>query len=196
ALNGADCDGSGSGSLDELIDLPAGSSVVFLLSATVTQDLDGMIENTVSVTHDGNTIVRTDQTEIVIFRDGFEMYGDGSSPRPEGMQPIALGTLGDDQPLMFAIEPQQLPSLQVVSIAQAADRSFTVEAIRIDGVAYLRLIARSDAGEVTTAWSAVAGTQLALLLDGTRLALVGAAADLELELAHGGSIAVNGAGPM
>lgn len=196
AINGATCAASGSGDLDEMIDLPAGSSVVYLLSATVVQDVDGMIENMVSVTHGGNTIVRTDQTEIVIFRDGFEMYGDGSSPRPEGMQPIALGTLGDDQPLMFAIEPQQLPSLQRVSIAQASDRSFTVEAIRIDGVAYLRLIARGDAGEVTTEWSVVAGTQFALLLDGTRLALVGAAADLDLELAHGGSIAVNGAGPM
>lgn len=196
AINGATCAASGSGDLDEMIDLPAGSSVVYLLSATVVQDVDGMIENMVSVTHGGNTIVRTDQTEIVIFRDGFEMYGDGSSPRPEGMQPIALGTLGDDQPLMFAIEPQQLPSLQRVSIAQASDRGFTVEAIRIDGVAYLRLIARGDAGEVTTEWSVVAGTQFALLLDGTRLALVGAAADLDLELAHGGSIAVNGAGPM
>ncbi len=183
ASNGASCTASGSGDLDDTIDLPAGGSVVYLLTAQVVADIDGMIDNGVTVAAGGNSIVRTDSTEIVIFRDGFELGGDGSD-WDEAIEPVAAGSLSETQEL--TLDVAGLAPLQRVTVAQAADRTFAVEAIRIGETVLVRLVA----GRQATAWSALDGERFALVLVGTRLGLVGAQADLVVELAQGGSLAV------
>jgi len=183
ASNGASCTASGSGDLDDTIDLPAGGSVVYLLTAQVVADIDGMIDNGVTVAAGGNSIVRTDSTEIVIFRDGFELGGDGSD-WDEAIEPVAAGSLSETQAL--TLDVAGLAPLQRVTLAQAADRTFAVEAIRIGETVLVRLVA----GRQATAWSALDGERFALVLVGTRLGLVGAQADLVVELAQGGSLAV------
>ena len=183
ASNGASCTASGSGDLDDTIDLPAGGSVVYLLTAQVVADIDGMIDNGVTVAAGGNSIVRTDSTEIVIFRDGFELGGDGSD-WDEAIEPVAAGSLSETQEL--TLDVAGLAPLQRVTLAQAADRTFAVEAIRIGETVLVRLVA----GRQATAWSALDGERFALVLVGTRLGLVGAQADLVVELAQGGSLAV------
>jgi len=192
AINGATCATNGSGGLSDNINLPAGSSVVYLLTARVVVDVDGVIDNTV-VAEDPSTIVEaTDHTEIVIFRDGFELGGDGSEPWPAGTAVVALGTLDAMQSPNFAVDAAQLGSLQRATLAQAGDGAFRVEAIRIDATVYVRLVARTAQGEAATDWSALDGDHVALVLDGAHLGLVGAKADLGLTLAHGGTFTVAG----
>ena len=84
---GATCPASGSGNLvNEGADVPSGSSVTFVLSATVINDqqiLENTITNTVSVAVSGDTDTSNNMltvvTEAVIFRNGFEPGGDGSN---------------------------------------------------------------------------------------------------------------------
>ncbi len=83
---GASCTASGSGDLvGQSADIPSGSSVTYVLSATVldNQAVDNdTITNTVSVSVDGDTDpsnnTETVVTQAVIFRNAFEEGGDGS----------------------------------------------------------------------------------------------------------------------
>ncbi len=84
---GAACAASGTGNLvNEVADVPSGSSVTFVLSATVINDqqiLDNTITNKVNAAVNGDTDtsnnVLTVVTEAVISRNGFEPGGDGSN---------------------------------------------------------------------------------------------------------------------
>ncbi|MFO1496372.1 MAG: fibronectin type III domain-containing protein [Lysobacterales bacterium] len=79
-LAGGQCAASGSGNIDQLVDLPVGASVRFELTATITAVPEVPVSNLASVTvpaplMDSNTAnnVATDGPDVVgIFRDGFE----------------------------------------------------------------------------------------------------------------------------
>lgn len=93
---GAACGGSGSGDVDDLIDLPAGASLTYTLDATLDADVDSLVQDW----YEQGVEVETDQTDPsqtevstqnnsatdrnriykLIFRDGFE--GDPPVPRP------------------------------------------------------------------------------------------------------------------
>ncbi len=193
AVTGASCAASGNGDLDQTVSLPAHSSVIYLLTATVIgEDASGLVSNSVEVTNGSDAITRTDDTAVVLFRDGFELGGDGSEPWPAGAAVVALGSLDAAHALDVGVDAAQLGSLQRVTLAQAGDGTFRIEAIRIDATVYVRLVARTAQGEAATEWSALGGDHVALVLDGARLDLVGAKADLGLTLAQGGTFAVGG----
>jgi hypothetical protein len=159
--------------------------VVYLLSATVIDDVDGMIGNTV----DAGSASATDDTEIVIFRDGFD-GGDGAEALGHA---IALGRLGNDSPLSLPIVPTTFASLARKELARAVDGSFRVEAIRIDGDIYVRLVTTGSGAEGASAWARVVDASLVLGLAGGRLTLSGTDAVLDLALSAKG-VAVVGAG--
>ncbi|WP_306581245.1 MBG domain-containing protein, partial [Dokdonella sp.] len=182
AINGASCTASGSGNLADSVNLPAGSSVVYLLNARVIDDLDGMIDNSVTVSGGGDSLVRTDSTEIVIFRDGFELGGDGAQwSRSDEL--ANAGALSEDKAVTLALDAAALAPLQRVVLAQAADGAFSVEAIRIDARVYLRLVV----ADVASAWSVAGDDHIALVLVGRHLSLVGAESELSLDLPQGGT---------
>jgi len=184
-VNGATCTSSGSGDLLDTIDLPAGSSAVYLLTARVVDDIDGMIDNTVTVTFGTEIESASDSTEIVIFRDGFELSGDGAEWGSD-IEPLATGSLSEAQAVTFTVAPGTLAQLQRVVLAQAVDRSFQVEAIAIGKLVLVRLLA----GDQASAWSVLDGEHVALVLLGSRLSLVGAQADLSLAVGGGGPLPV------
>lgn len=96
---GAYCSPSGSGGIDDEIDLPAGTSVTYLLQATLDENAGTVppywyeqgVGATVAPSQDEVNAANnaaTDRNRIyrLIFRDGFE---DGTGPRP-----VPLGLLG------------------------------------------------------------------------------------------------------
>ncbi|WP_306524271.1 MBG domain-containing protein [Dokdonella sp.] len=192
--NGASCSASGSGDLDDSINLPVGSSVTYLLTATVVDDIDGMITNTVSVSEGANTITRSDDTEIVIFRDGFEAGGDGAESVPESTQAklVPLADLADGAALQLTLDADRLDPLRPVIVAQARDRAFAVEAMRIGELVQLRLARVGVRGESPGAWSRLDGNRFALLREGGRIALVGTREALTIALGRDGVVAVDG----
>lgn len=77
---GASCPAAGSGGIDALVDLDAGASAVFVLTALVRENFDGIVENTATITAPPD-VTETDLTNnsatdrsggIAIFLDGFE----------------------------------------------------------------------------------------------------------------------------
>lgn len=70
--NGATCTAEGTGNLIDEIYLPAGSDVVYVLSAYVVEGSSDWLENTVDVSIGSDTVSATDLTEIVILRSGFD----------------------------------------------------------------------------------------------------------------------------
>jgi uncharacterized repeat protein (TIGR01451 family) len=69
---GATCAGAGSGSIDELVDLPAASSVTFTVDATVAPEASGQLVNTATATLPTGAVdptpannVATDVTDVV-----------------------------------------------------------------------------------------------------------------------------------
>jgi len=193
AVNGAICTASGSGGIDDTVDLPAGGSVVYLLGATVIgEDAEGRVRNTLEVDHGSKTIVRNADTLVVLFRDGFEPGGDGAQPWPDGVHAVPLGTLGATA-LTLAVDADRLAAGHATLLAQAVDGTFRVEAIRIGEAVLLRLVVRSAERETVTAWGALGDdAAVALVLEGRRLALVGPSGDLVADLPRGGSFAVAG----
>ena len=77
---GASCTAAGIGSIDQLVDLPAGSDVVFTITATVLEGTEGsLITNTATVTapnglvdSDASNNTDTALVDTGVFSDGFE----------------------------------------------------------------------------------------------------------------------------
>jgi hypothetical protein len=153
--------------------------VVYLLGAQVIDDVDGMIETTVTA----GSQSATDTTEIVIFRDGFD-GGDGVEP---------LGQLASGGTLALPVVPAAFGSLERKLLARALDGRFRVEAIRIDGDVFVRLVVSDHGVEQGSAWARVAGARVVLGTAGGRITLSGTDASLSLPLTAGGSVAGVGA---
>jgi uncharacterized repeat protein (TIGR01451 family) len=185
-INGATCSASGTGDLADTIDLPAGSSVVYLLTVTVIDDVDGLIENTVTV----GSQSASDATEIVIFRDGFD-GGDGAEPLGHE---AALGRLGGSGTLSLAVTPSAFGSLEHKLLARAVDGRLRVEAIRIDGDVFVRIVVAESGVEQSSAWARVVATDLVLGTAGGHVTLSGTDAALDLALGVSGTFTVVGSG--
>ena len=77
---GASCPAAGSGGIDALVDLDPGAAAVFVLTALIRENFDGIVENTATITAPAD-ITETDLSNnsatdrsggIAIFQDGFE----------------------------------------------------------------------------------------------------------------------------
>lgn len=187
-VNGASCSG-GNGHLVDTVALPARSSVVYLLNTSAVRGPSDRISTTVRATGPDGAVSATDVTEVVLFRDGFE-GGDGAEAVGETL--AAIGELGGSRTLALTVNAAALGSLRLTTLASAHDAAFRVEAIRIDGQVWLRLVARAGASEQATAWSALEGGTALLALEGGNLLLAGTASDLQLPLERSGSFAVDG----
>ena len=86
----------------------------------------------------------------------------------------------------------RLPADYAANLGESNPRFFDARCCRFLGIRYAELVARTAQGEAATDWSMLDGGHVALVLDGTRLGLVGAKADLGLALAHGGTFTVGG----
>ncbi len=194
-VNGATCTASGSGNLTDTADLPAGSSVVYLLTATVNPGPSDIVSNAIAASASSSNASATDSTQVVIFRDGFENGGDGAQ-WPAGVVGIStLGNLSGSGVTPLAIAPAQLAAYRITPIAQSGNGAFRVDAIRLGNAVWLRLVARDGAGERFTAWSHLDGASAMLALghaaDGsTMLMLVGTASDLQVSLDSAGPFAL------
>ena len=175
-VNGASCTGAGTGDLVDSVDLPPGGSAIYLLTATITRAGTDRVTNTVSATGPDGTVTATDQTDVAIFRDGFEAGGDGSGLGD------AIGTLEQAGTVALPIDRTVGRAREIGVLAGADDGRFRVEAIRVGGEVWLRLIAR---GGAATAWSRAAGDFVVLALEQRTVLLEGT--DEALALAVGAS---------
>lgn len=187
-VNGATCSG-GSGDLADSIDLPPGSSVVYLLNATVTRDGSDRISNTISATAADGAVSATDTTDVVLLRDGFD-GGDGAQSAP--LEVAAAGDLDAAVAQTLTVRAGDYGSLVRGIVVGARDGAFRVEAIGIDGQVWLRLVARNGAGEQASAWSRLAGDRALLALEGGQLLLAGTESELSIALERGGTFALQG----
>ncbi len=93
---GAYCSASGSGGIDDLVNVPAGATLVYTLDATLDPDINALLQDTYSqgvqvligagqteVSTQNNTASDTNRIFKVIFKDGFE---DPVVPRPQAPQ--------------------------------------------------------------------------------------------------------------
>lgn len=185
ALAGASCTATGTGDLVDSVDLPAGSSVVYLLNAMTTRDGSDRIELTVEATGPAGVVSATDTTDLLFFRDGFEVGGDGISWIGQ-VEPLGAASFSEEVVLMLDVAPAALSQLQRVVLAQAVDRSFQVEAMAIGNVVLVRLLA----DDTVSAWTVLDSERVALVLVDTQLALVGARDDVAVDVRRGGSFTV------
>ncbi len=81
AVAGATCAASGTGAIDETVDLPVGASVVFLTSSVVDSGDEDIVVATAFVSHDDDLQPANDtaseSTPVVLFRSSFELGGNG-----------------------------------------------------------------------------------------------------------------------
>lgn len=184
-VNGASCSSSGSGGVNDTINLPAGSSVVYLLDALVVSTAGELVVNTIEATGPNGLVSASDTTIMVLFRDGFEVGGDGAQGTGATWQDF--GVLDGAQSMTLRVDPMELGSLLRSTLLAAKDGSFRVEAMRISDQVWLRLVAGSSRGFAASAWSPLESGQVLIALEGSTLLMAGARNDLTLVLGHGGS---------
>ena len=175
---GVTCTPSGNGALsDTNVRIPAGGSVTWVLSAPVRlQTVLEHVDSTATVTSvvDPGPFTATSSIPIVIYRDSFEPYGDGS-----GAYSIDAveSTFASTKILVLQVSEAAGQGIDILLDASANDRSgFRVERLTSQGGPFLRLVARdSDGSERTSAWiQARAGESGTLALvdsDSTRIVL-------------------------
>src|SRR5690606_10556203 len=139
------CTPSGSGDLDDTIDMPGYSSVFYVLTAQVVGG--DTVVNQVGATTDSGTITDTDTTAIVLFRSGFESADNGQSGAP-------LGTLSSVSGVTLFVDPGQPPH-EIATLAKSGDGSLRVESVRVGERTWLRLTTRNAGVEHRSEWSAV-----------------------------------------
>jgi hypothetical protein len=156
------CTESGSGNIvDGGLALPAGGSVSYLLSAPVRLGSGGVMETAVYGTHadDPNpkNDIATTNTQLVLFRNGLELYSHASALegalsttltlRPNGLATITLPTQGDS-----VVGPL------VAGFSDVADTGglevFRLEHATAGASQWLRLVAHDENGlERATDWT-------------------------------------------
>jgi hypothetical protein len=145
------CTASGTGDiLDGGLDIPAGASVSYLLTAPVRLDADdGPVQTSASASldGDGNPADNTAsvQTPVVVYRSGFEMYEAAGAP---ALRP-ATGTLDPDHVVTLS-SPQARASLVTPILAASAceanrtcvrgDAGFRIEQLAVAGATWIRLV--------------------------------------------------------
>jgi len=187
-VNGATCTNSGTGGVSDTVNLPAGSSVVYLLDAAVVSGAGERITNTIEATGPNGSVSASDITDMVLFRDGFELGGDGAQGIGGGW--LDFGELGSTQDVVLQVKADELGSLQRTILVAAGDGSFRIEAVRISDQVWVRLVARTSTGMSASAWSPLLSEQALIALEGSTVLLAGAANDIALGLEHGGSFSL------
>lgn len=164
ASSGSACGAStgGSGALPTSIGIAAGGSVSFLLTATVQASSDEAVVVGVSATPPagaaGTAASDSDQTVLVLFRDGFETGGDGSDFGPldgEGGHRAGELVAALDIAALHDLAPRAW-----LSGATTDGCRFRVEFMRAGDGLYVRLLAAARDGDFVaplwTAWPATA----------------------------------------
>jgi T5SS/PEP-CTERM-associated repeat protein/autotransporter-associated beta strand protein len=188
------CTQAGQGDLiDSGLSLPSGASVSYLVSAPVRIDVDGTVETSAHASLAGDPDADNDTamatTAIVLFRDGFELYGDGSD--------VPLTALPDpvtaNERLVFAWPAgvdAAVERLLVAADSASMREAFRLERIGIAATSRARLVATDAVGvEHAGAWTRIdEGAALAFTLLQTggqeRVALlIGRGVELQLPLA-------------
>ena len=157
-----------------------------------------LIENsvTVSASGDGNSAndSATDATQAVVFRDGFELNGDGAQVPLTLVSTDGHASLDDSNSLMLDLRSVWASEGTLIEMARArmADGNrVRVEALHLGARLWVRLAGQVGAKAQLSAWTEVkpGTTQLALGLakSGKRtiLLLVGGSRDLQLQLSDG-----------
>jgi hypothetical protein len=166
----ARCAASGRGALDDVVTIPPGRRLTFLLSVPVRADtLETTAALQLSVA--GAESV-TDTNVLVIFRDGIDTaYADGTQGVPS------------DEREAFVLPPAAGAIVETVKRRLLDGAEIRVDRARLGAQDYVRLRVDSNGAERVSAWSPVrAGAALALgRVDGVVL-LEGADASLALSL--------------
>lgn len=187
-LNGATCTASGSGPLSDSVNLPAGSSLTYVVTVPVRDN--GLPSDLIVTSASAGAASASDATIAVLYRDGFENGGDGAQNGPV-VATVAPGLLDATHSADLDLAALRLSEGQVLVVARARDAAghgFRVEALRLGTGLWLRLVGSVDGREVATPWvpaDAKALVGLALLQDAqgaTAVELVGALGPLRLPL--------------
>lgn len=154
------CTPSGSGDVvDSDLDLEPGMSLTYVLTAPVRVDADGAIETGAEGIAPGDPNVANNSaeasSEVVLFRDGFELYGDGS-----GLHAIG-GIFGSGRPIEFAwpavASPGVSPIVPVLVARLVGDGTtpgeLRVEQLSVGASLWARIVAADErSGETHSAW--------------------------------------------
>ena len=162
----AACNASGSGDIDELVDMNAGSALLFTVTATLTT-ADATISNTASVVAPAgvtDNVPGNNSATVVLsvpmFGDGFE----GSALLAQGELKSAAVGVWQSLPLTNDDIVDRIADFRARTVASftAQGQTLTVTARKVDGVAEARLLRRDGKGVWTsTGWvTLVAGGQL------------------------------------
>jgi uncharacterized repeat protein (TIGR01451 family) len=167
----ATCTASGTGDLSDTPTIPSGGSVTYVLSATVLNDsnpIDEIVTNQITVATSGDQDTSnnsaTSTTQIVIFRDSFELGGNGAQSNE-----VPSGQLDDSGSLnLDATTAPQIENLPVTWI-RAVDSSqreiFRIEALRSDAALYVRFVTTQASGdELRSDWTLLTAQNSALAL--------------------------------
>jgi uncharacterized repeat protein (TIGR01451 family) len=191
--NGAVCSPNGAGPLSDTVTLPAGRSLIWLVSMPVR---GAAVEPTVDLQIDAaGAGPSLDNNTLVIFRDGYDVpYGDGKQGEPllvlDGARARAI--LDGDASHVLVLTPLDEASsamrVEHVLVLSEGGREAYVERISVDGADLVRLRLRDREGrERASAWTlAPMGRSLVVgsagAGDARRLLLEGAADPLALPL--------------
>ncbi|HET6631115.1 MAG TPA: MBG domain-containing protein [Rhodanobacteraceae bacterium] len=189
---------NGNGDISDTVSIPAGGNVAYLLSVSVNDDQTlptDLVQNTIAATLEDDNAAdnsATDDTQVVLFRDGFEDGGNGAEVTMVATASMQSADIGASADGSLLIPLDQLPKHEgvVQSLATGRDADgmvFRVQVMRYAGTLQTRLLTRGAHGEVASHWSKVKpGTpELALGLlkagDGSKhLMLVGASRSIEV----------------
>lgn len=188
---------SGQGDVHAIVNLPANSGVAIRLTARVKDDqglATDTISNSVTVSSAGSSMDATDVTQAVIFRDGFELGGDGAQSLRSMVAPGHALALGGSNSGLLGLAGLAAGNNGLVEVARlhAADGgSIQVRALRHDGHVWVRMSGDIAGQHLASGWTAVQpGTSrlvvgMAVGEQGSVLLLIGGARDLKLALPQG-----------
>ncbi|MFC4819970.1 DUF3616 domain-containing protein [Dokdonella ginsengisoli] len=161
------CTASGQGDIsDSGLTIPAGGSVSYLISAPVRWDAEGALESQAQA-HDAHDTEPSNNTAgatayVVLFRSGFEAYGNGVNATPPqsatAAETITMTWPAADGNLIGTVLTGEAGS------GSAAREAFRLERFDADSRSWARLVASDEGGnEYASAWLPVrVGEEIAL----------------------------------
>lgn len=199
---GASCTASGSGAPnDTQIDLPAGRSLTWMISAPVEPHaIGGSVDISVAASDADSSASASDSDTLVIYRDGLDVpYGDGTAGGGPALSGAAADCPADPAPASldesrlhtFALPASraQAPVDVILDARENGRLRFRVERLNLGDAPRVRLVViDADGSERAGAWSDVtAGARLAIATapdahGGTVLLLEGADEPMSIAL--------------
>ncbi len=149
----ASCTPQGAGGFNDVVDLPSGTSITWLVSVPIlagSPEAHGTI-----VAHAAGAPDASDTDTLVIFRDGVDVpYGDGT-------QALRAGSHGADSPLLASsavdlVVPDALPAgIHTLQRWAEGNMQLTVQVLAIHGNQFVRLLGERAGEPRMSAWSRV-----------------------------------------